>query len=63
MSSIAEAIALAAPTFTGQLLQPTDHAYDERHRVHNGLIDKRPVVYAGDRKQQVVRRTCLFEMP
>ena len=46
MSSIAEAIALAAPTFTGQLVQPTDHAYDERRRVHNGLIDKRPAVIA-----------------
>jgi len=49
MSSIAEAIALAAPTFTGQLLQPTDHAYDERRRVHNGLIDKRPAVIASCR--------------
>ena len=46
MSSIAEAIALAAPTFTGQLLQPTDQAYDARRRVHNGLIDKRPAVIA-----------------
>jgi FAD/FMN-containing dehydrogenase len=46
MSSIAEAIALAAPTFTGQLLRPTDPAYDERRKVHNGLIDKRPAVIA-----------------
>jgi hypothetical protein len=42
MSSIAEAIALAAQSFTGQLLQPTDHAYDDRRRVHNGLINKNP---------------------
>jgi FAD/FMN-containing dehydrogenase len=46
MSSIAEAIALAAPSFTGQLLRPTDAAYDERRRVHNGLIDKRPAAIA-----------------
>jgi FAD/FMN-containing dehydrogenase len=46
MLSIAEAIALAAPSFTGQLLRPTDHAYDDRRRVHNGLIDKRPAAIA-----------------
>ena len=46
MSSIAEAIAHAAPAFTGELLGPTDHGYDERRRVHNGLIDKRPAVIA-----------------
>jgi FAD/FMN-containing dehydrogenase len=46
MSSIAEAIALAAPSFAGQLLRPTDHAYDESRRVHNGLVDKRPAAIA-----------------
>ena len=46
MSSIAEAVALTAPSFTGQLLHPTDPAYDERRRVHNGLIDKRPALIA-----------------
>jgi len=46
MSSIAEAIALAAPSFTGELLRPTDHAYDDRRRVHNGLVDKRPAAIA-----------------
>src|SRR5213593_1599752 len=46
MSSIDEAIALAAPSFTGQLLRPTDLAYDDRRRVHNGLIDKRPAAIA-----------------
>jgi hypothetical protein len=39
MSSIAEAIKQAAQTFTGRLLQPTDHTYDDQRRVHNGLID------------------------
>jgi FAD/FMN-containing dehydrogenase len=46
MSSIAEAISIAAQSFTGQLLQPTDHAYDDRRRVHNGLIDKNPTAIA-----------------
>ena len=46
MSSIAEPIARAAETFTGQLLQPTDRAYDDRRSVHNGLINKRPAAIA-----------------
>ena len=46
MSSIAEAITRVAPSFTGQLLQPADHAYNDRRRVHNGLIDKRPAAIA-----------------
>ena len=46
MSSIAEATAQIAPSFTGQLLGPSDQAYDERRRVHNGLIDKRPALIA-----------------
>jgi FAD/FMN-containing dehydrogenase len=49
MSPIAEAIALAAPAFSGQLLLPTDPAYDERRRVHNGLIDKHPAAIASCR--------------
>jgi FAD/FMN-containing dehydrogenase len=35
-----------APGFAGQLLQPSDSAYDEARRVHNGLVDKRPAVIA-----------------
>ena len=46
MSSIAESIAFAAPSFTGRLLRPTDPGYDDVRRVHNGLIDKRPAVIA-----------------
>ncbi|HEY5755017.1 MAG TPA: FAD-dependent oxidoreductase, partial [Steroidobacter sp.] len=46
MSSIAEAIELAALSFTGQLLQPADAGYDEWRRVHNGLIDKHPAAIA-----------------
>jgi FAD/FMN-containing dehydrogenase len=39
-------IAELAPTFTGQLLQPSDTGYDEARRVHNGLVDKRPALIA-----------------
>ena len=46
MPSIIEAIALASQSFTGQLLQPADAAYEARRRVHNGLIDKRPAAIA-----------------
>jgi FAD/FMN-containing dehydrogenase len=46
MPSLAEAITRATQSFTGQLLQPADPAYDDRRRVHNGLIDKRPAAIA-----------------
>jgi FAD/FMN-containing dehydrogenase len=46
MSPIAEAMARAAQSFSGQLLQPTDQGYDDRRRVHNGLVDKRPAAIA-----------------
>jgi len=46
ISSIAEAATKLADTFSGQLLKPTDAAYDEARRVHNGVIDKRPALIA-----------------
>jgi FAD/FMN-containing dehydrogenase len=46
MSTLAEAIQQAAQTFSGALLQPADHEYEERRRVHNGLIDKHPAAIA-----------------
>ena len=46
MTSIAESIAQLAPSFTGQLLRPSDAGYDRWRRVHNGLIDKRPAAIA-----------------
>src|SRR5215213_1095128 len=46
MPSLAEAIVLAAQSFTGQLLQPADARYEESRRVHNGLIDRRPAAIA-----------------
>ena len=44
--STTRSIGELAPTFTGQLLQPSDAGYDEARRVHNGLIDKRPALVA-----------------
>src|SRR5512143_2586813 len=32
--------------FSGQLLQPTDAGYDDARRVHNGMIDRRPMLIA-----------------
>ncbi|HEX4900597.1 MAG TPA: FAD-binding protein, partial [Pyrinomonadaceae bacterium] len=32
--------------FSGELLQSTDAAYEDARRVHNGLIDKRPLLIA-----------------
>src|SRR5213593_4126010 len=39
-------LAELAGRFSGQLLQPGDHEYDEARRVHNGLVDKRPALMA-----------------
>jgi FAD/FMN-containing dehydrogenase len=33
-------------TFSGQLLGPSDANYEDARRVHNGLVDKRPVLIA-----------------
>jgi FAD/FMN-containing dehydrogenase len=44
--SFAESIALAAPSFGGELLRPADRGYDNIRRVHNGLIDRRPAAIA-----------------
>ena len=46
VSSVADAAAELAPTFTGELLKPGDVGYDEARRIHNGLIDKRPALIA-----------------
>jgi FAD/FMN-containing dehydrogenase len=45
-SPTAEAIDQASRSFTGQLVQTADPGYDEWRRVHNGLIDKRPLAIA-----------------
>ena len=46
MTRIADAVALAAPGFPGQLLRPGDAGYEERRQVHNGLIDRHPAAIA-----------------
>jgi FAD/FMN-containing dehydrogenase len=46
VSSISVAVGELGAKFAGRLLQPTDAAYDEARRVHNGLIDKRPALIA-----------------
>ena len=46
VSSFADAVAALASTFCGQLLQPADAGYEEARKVHNGLVDKRPVAIA-----------------
>ena len=40
----AEQLEALATACSGTLLEPTDDAYEEARRVHNGLIDKRPAV-------------------
>jgi FAD/FMN-containing dehydrogenase len=44
--SIAEAISGITCGFSGLLLQPGDAGYDEARRVHNGMVDKRPLLIA-----------------
>jgi FAD/FMN-containing dehydrogenase len=44
--ALTEAVTTLTATFSGQLLDPTHAAYDDARRVHNGLIDKRPVLVA-----------------
>jgi FAD/FMN-containing dehydrogenase len=43
---IADAVNELAARFTGQLLQPTDPGYEEARKVHNGLVNKRPLLIA-----------------
>jgi FAD/FMN-containing dehydrogenase len=46
VSSVADAVAGLASSFSGQLLKPADAGYEETRRVHNGLVDKRPALIA-----------------
>jgi FAD/FMN-containing dehydrogenase len=67
MSPITEVTAHVVPSFTGQLLRPTDDSYDDRRRVHNGLIDKRPAIIAScqgvadivDAGSSIARHSCM----
>ena len=44
--SIAESAAELARGFSGQVLRPEDPGYDDARKVHNGLVDKRPILIA-----------------
>jgi len=46
MTGFSAAAAELSKTFTGRLLQPADPEWDEARRIHNGLVDKRPVLVA-----------------
>lgn len=48
--SVAAAVNELAGRFSGQLLQPGDAGYEEARKVHNGLIDKRPLLIAQCRR-------------
>ena len=38
-----------AASITGCVLQPTDPAFEEARRVHNGMIDRRPAIIVQSR--------------
>jgi hypothetical protein len=44
--SVADAVSELTGKFTGQLLQPADAGYEEARKVHNGLVNKRPILIA-----------------
>jgi FAD/FMN-containing dehydrogenase len=44
--SVGDAVSELAGKFLGQLLQPSDAGYEEARKVHNGLVDKRPLLIA-----------------
>src|SRR5262245_20461496 len=46
VSPMTQAITDFANTFGGQLIRPTDFAYEETRKVHNGLVNKRPALIA-----------------
>ena len=48
--SVAAAVNELAGRFSGRLLQPGDAGYEEARKVHNGLIDKRPLLIAQCRR-------------
>ena len=46
MTAIEEQAGTISATFSGALLAPGDHGYEDARLVHNGLIDKRPALIA-----------------
>lgn len=49
-----------ATRFSGELVQPSDPAYDEHRKVHNGLVDKRPGLIARCRTAEDVAAAVRF---
>ncbi len=47
-------------SFAGVLVQPADDAYDEVRKVHNGLVDRRPVIVARCRSASDVAEAVRF---
>ncbi len=45
-SSLTSAVETLSHSFLGRLIAPGDAEYDQARRVHNGLIDRRPVLIA-----------------
>jgi FAD/FMN-containing dehydrogenase len=46
MSVLVDPIDHLADSFTGRLVRPSEHDYEDLRRVHNGLIDKHPAIIA-----------------
>jgi FAD/FMN-containing dehydrogenase len=44
--SVYDAVTELADRFSGQLLQPADAGYEDARKVHNGLVNKRPLLIA-----------------
>ncbi len=55
-----EALSQLATAFQGDLIQPTDAAYDEARSVWNGVIDKRPALIAKCASPEAVATAVCF---
>jgi FAD/FMN-containing dehydrogenase len=49
IQAVSDAATQLSSAFSGRLLRPSDAGYEEARRVHNGLVDKRPVLIASCR--------------
>ena len=58
--AVSDKIGDLASRFSGQLLQPLDAGYEEARRVHNGLVDKRPLLIARCRNTADVADAVTF---
>src|SRR6266545_758466 len=58
--AVSDKIGDLASRFSGQLLQPLDAGYEDARRVHNGLVDKRPLLIARCRNTADVADAVTF---